>query len=185
MLLFACTGQYYPIYWQSVQKLLIFAAGCCSAFLLKPFLLRVICLSTRLQNLEDWMLPANEKPLILLTEDDESIAFLVQKQLEGCAHVHVASAVDEALDKANSQRYDAFLIDINLGFGQSGVDLLNALREHPTYGDAPIATLTAYSMTGDRERFLREGFDYYISKPFTKSELRLLVASMTSSGGCN
>ncbi|HET6511303.1 MAG TPA: response regulator, partial [Candidatus Kapabacteria bacterium] len=84
----------------------------------------------------------------------------------------------------DAQRYDAFLIDINLGFGQSGVDLLNALREHPKYNNAPIATLTAYSMNGDRERFLKEGFDYYISKPFTKSELRLLVASMVSTN-CN
>lgn len=131
------------------------------------------------------MLSPDGKPLILLTEDDESIAFLVQKQLEDCAHVHIASAVEEALTKADSQRYDAFLIDINLGFGQSGVDLLNALREHPQYGRAPIATLTAYSMNGDRERFLKEGFDYYISKPFTKSELRLLVTSMVSNGGCN
>ena len=130
------------------------------------------------------MLSPDEKPLILLTEDDESIAFLVQKQLEDCARVHVASAVDEALSKADSQRYDAFLIDINLGFGQSGVDLLNALREHPKYNNAPIATLTAYSMNGDRERFLKEGFDYYISKPFTKSELRLLVTSMVSTT-CN
>jgi CheY-like chemotaxis protein len=92
--------------------------------------------------------------------------------------------VHEALSKAESQRYDAFLIDINLGFGQSGVDLLNALREHPSYSNAPIATLTAYSMHGDRERFLNEGFDYYISKPFTKADLRLLVTSMISSPGC-
>lgn len=127
----------------------------------------------------------NDKPLILLAEDDESIAFLVQKQLEDCAHIHVASAVDEALTKAEEQRYDAFLIDINLGFGKSGVDLLKSLRELPLYQSAPIATLTAYSMAGDRERFLREGFDYYVSKPFTKSELRLLVAEMVSSSSCN
>ncbi len=129
------------------------------------------------------MLSPDEKPLILLTEDDESIAFLVQKQLEDCAQVHVASAVDEALCKAETQHYDAFLIDINLGYGQSGVDLLKALREDPKYNNAPIATLTAYSMNGDRERFLKEGFDYYISKPFTKSELRLLVTSMFPASG--
>ena len=127
----------------------------------------------------------NDKPLILLAEDDESIAFLVQKQLEDCARVHVATEVDEALNKAEEQRYDAFLIDINLGFGKSGIDLLKSLRELPIYQSAPIATLTAYSMTGDRERFLREGFDYYVSKPFTKSELRLLVAEMVSTSACN
>lgn len=127
----------------------------------------------------------DEKPLILLTEDDESIAFLVQKQLEDCARVDIASAVDEAISKAQSTRYDAFLIDINLGFGKSGVDLLKSLREHPHYESAPIATLTAYSMNGDRERFLQEGFDYYISKPFTKSELRLLVTSMVANNACN
>src|SRR5688500_6459332 len=98
------------------------------------------------------MLSQKEKPLILLTEDDESIAYLVQKQLEDCAHVDIASELEEALIKAKSQRYDAFLIDINLGFGKSGVDLMNALREHPGYETVPMATVTAYSMTGDRER---------------------------------
>jgi CheY-like chemotaxis protein len=126
----------------------------------------------------------DDKPLILLTEDDEAIAYLVQKQLEDCARVDIASAVAEALHKAKNQRYDAFLIDINLGFGESGVDLMNALREHPEYQSAPMATVTAYSMTGDRERFLREGFDYYISKPFTKSEIRCLVTEMVPSNGC-
>lgn len=130
------------------------------------------------------MLSQKEKPLILLTEDDEAIASLVQKQLEDCAHVDIAHEVEEALNKARAQRYDAFLIDINLGFGRSGVDLMNAIREEPGYERVPMATVTAYSMTGDRERFLREGFDYYISKPFTKSEIRYLVTEMVPSNSC-
>jgi CheY-like chemotaxis protein len=129
-------------------------------------------------------MPTPERPRILLTEDDEAIAFLVQKQLEDCAHVEVAARYEEAIDKANSSEYDAFLIDVNLGFGKSGVDLLKQLREHPRYAQVPIATLTAYSMAGDREKFLKEGFDYYISKPFTRTELRLLIAHMVP-GGCN
>jgi CheY-like chemotaxis protein len=124
------------------------------------------------------------KPLILLTEDDEAIAFLVQKQLEDCARVEIASQYDEALAKAALKTYDGFLIDINLGYGKNGVDLLKSLRELPPYSNAPIATLTAYSMTGDREKFLKEGFDYYISKPFSSTELRLLITHMVP-GTCN
>lgn len=127
---------------------------------------------------------SSDKPLILLTEDDEAIAFLVKTQLQDCAHVEVAYQYEEALSKAANKLYDGFLIDINLGFGKTGVDLLKSLRELPHYSNAPMATLTAYSMTGDREKFLKEGFDFYISKPFSSTELRLLITHMVP-GTCN
>jgi CheY-like chemotaxis protein len=34
-----------------------------------------------------------------------------------------------------------------------------------------VIALTAYSMRGDRERFLDEGFDGYMSKPLVINEL--------------
>ena len=35
----------------------------------------------------------------------------------------------------------------------------------------PVIALTAYSLPGDRERFLREGFDGYVSKPLQLTDL--------------
>ncbi|MBT8132311.1 MAG: response regulator, partial [Gammaproteobacteria bacterium] len=46
----------------------------------------------------------------------------------------------------------------------SGIETLHQIRLATT-ASMPIVALTAHAMVGDRERFLAEGFDYYISKP--------------------
>jgi len=59
---------------------------------------------------------------------------------------------------------DLVLLDISLP-GMDGVAVLRALREIPAFAQRPIIALTAHAMTGDRERFLEQGFDDYIRKP--------------------
>ena len=44
----------------------------------------------------------------------------------------------------------------------------------------PIVAFTAFAMKGDKERFMNEGFDYYIFKPFTKEDLIKLYNSIMS-----
>jgi len=56
------------------------------------------------------------------------------------------------------------LLDIHIP-GGGGETLLRELRTSDATRDLPVVALTASAMRGDRERFLRDGFTAYMSKP--------------------
>jgi len=49
--------------------------------------------------------------------------------------------------------------------------------EEVTGGHIPIIALTAYAMSGDKDRFLKAGMDGYLAKPITVDQLRELLLS--------
>jgi CheY-like chemotaxis protein len=53
-----------------------------------------------------------------------------------------------------------------------GVEATRRIRSSSSRGrDVPIVAMTAYSMSGDRERLLASGMNDYIAKPVAKEEL--------------
>jgi len=115
---------------------------------------------------------------ILYVEDDRDAQNVVYKTLSNNYTIEIANNTDEALAKVKSQKYDAFLIDINLGKNMDGVQLMKMIREMPEYKKTPMMAITAYAADNDREEFLAKGFTHYISKPFALKELKELVREM-------
>jgi CheY-like chemotaxis protein len=110
-------------------------------------------------------------PRILAVEDNSETRLLLQHLLQTSFEVQVVSGVDEALDAVENTAYDVFLLDINLSEQRTGTDLLRLLRDNRSLQTVPAIALTAYAMPGDQETFLEAGFDRYVSKPFTRSDL--------------
>lgn len=110
-------------------------------------------------------------PHVLMMDDDELVLELCATLLEGTHQVTTASTPDEALKLAAEGRYDVFLLDISMGAELTGEDVLRKLREMPVYQSVPIIAVTAYALSGDEARFLKAGFDGYLSKPFEKAAL--------------
>ncbi|MEX0821330.1 MAG: hybrid sensor histidine kinase/response regulator [Rhodothermales bacterium] len=108
---------------------------------------------------------------VLILDDNADTLTLTQHQLRGLFTVQTEEDADAALAAARSERFDAVLLDINLGGGHDGVDVLHAIREMDAYKETPIVAMTAYALPGDEDRFLDAGFDGYLSKPFTKQEI--------------
>jgi two-component system cell cycle response regulator DivK len=113
------------------------------------------------------------KPPHLLSVEDNPQTRMVLKHLLGEDYrLTFASGVEGALDAVGSNRsFDLFLLDINLGAGKDGMELLRLLRNREDTADVPAIALTAYAMPGDREDLLSEGFDEYVGKPFSGEEL--------------
>jgi PAS domain S-box-containing protein len=115
-------------------------------------------------------------PIKLLYIDDDKIAHkFIERFLAEICRVESCLSAQEALNLINKNQYDIILSDINLGSGMSGSDLLPRIKELEDYKNVPVIAITGYAMIGDKEKFLKQGFDYYIPKPIGKSELNSVI----------
>lgn len=124
--------------------------------------------------------PENALPVfnasILLADDNEVNQLMVKEMLlaMGC-EVTVVGTGAEAVTGVTSQvkSFDLILMDIHMP-EMDGRTALRAIRDHERrQGITPslIVALTADAIHGAKEHYLAEGFDDYISKPFTIQRL--------------
>lgn len=117
---------------------------------------------------------------VLLVDDDESIFYLIKALLRTEYMVDCFNNAESAIKAARENEYNLMLVDINLGSGMSGIDVLREIRGLHNYQSTPVIAITAFAMTGDREEFLNMGFTEYISKPFNKTQLLNTIERTTS-----
>ncbi len=105
---------------------------------------------------------------VLVVEDNPLNMELVLEILLGRGFtVHEANDGEEAIKKAENDNYDLILMDIELP-GLDGVEVTKILKTRNE--KIPVVALTSYAMKGDRERFMKAGFDEYLSKPLDISD---------------
>jgi len=120
-------------------------------------------------------IPENRSHKLLLVEDDQSNAGVIRFFLADLYEVDLALTGDEGINMAKKIKYEAILMDINLGSGMSGLEAAQKIKQIPGYVGTPIIAVTALAMRGDKEKFLAEGCTHYISKPFKKDDLIQLI----------
>jgi CheY-like chemotaxis protein len=102
--------------------------------------------------------------LVLVVEDDPWSQRIVVELLEMRGH-QVIAANDVTTARAElAKKPQIVLLDIHVP-GGGGLAFLKEIRASADYGTLPVIALTASAMTGDRERFIRQGFTAYMSKP--------------------
>jgi two-component system alkaline phosphatase synthesis response regulator PhoP len=116
------------------------------------------------------------KRTILIVEDEESIGFLLQQNLEFEGFETIwAKDGEEGLNKAETQSPDLILLDLMLP-KMSGMEVCKRLRAK---GDAvPIIMLTAKGEQIDKVIGLKTGADDYITKPFDILELTARIEAI-------
>ena len=114
---------------------------------------------------------------ILLVEDDlVSITFSTSLLRKLGHEVIVAENGRECLIVLENGLFDIVLMDINMP-DMNGEEALRGIRrnEQETHLHQKVIALTAYSLHGDKDKFLEEGFDGYVSKPM---EVGVLIDEM-------
>ncbi len=121
-------------------------------------------------------------PLTILLAEDNAVNQLVAVGLlEKQGHrVTVTGTGREALEALDGGPFDLVLMDVQMP-EMDGLEAVAAIRAEETQGGGarlPVIAMTAYTMKGDRERFLEAGFDGYVRKPISVHELFEAIAAV-------
>jgi signal transduction histidine kinase/DNA-binding response OmpR family regulator len=119
---------------------------------------------------------------ILLAEDNRVNQQLAVRILEKRGHsVVVVGNGRLAVEALDHDRFDLILMDVQMP-ELDGLEATAAIRtrERPEGFRVPIIALTAYAMSGDKERCLAAGMDGYLSKPLRAQELIGAIEALTA-----
>ena len=109
----------------------------------------------------------------ILIVDDNLLNIKVAKRALQDFHFDIDEAEDgqKCLDKINSgNEYDLILMDIMMP-NMSGETALAKLKENPKF-ETPVIALTADAVAGAEEKYKEEGFVSYLSKPFSRDQIK-------------
>jgi signal transduction histidine kinase/ActR/RegA family two-component response regulator/HPt (histidine-containing phosphotransfer) domain-containing protein len=114
-----------------------------------------------------------QKTLVLLVEDNPVNQTVAQFMLRQLGYgFKIANNGAEALEVLRQTPYELILMDIEMPI-MDGISAAQAIRAEWQNTHRPyIIALTAYAMTGDRDRCLQAGMQDYITKPLRIQELQ-------------
>jgi len=105
------------------------------------------------------------KKTALIIEDNENNLELICYILEQANyHTRTAMTGHDGVVQALTIPPDFIILDIQLP-DINGLEVLKRIRAHPLGENLPVIAMTAYAISGDRERLLAAGCTSYIEKP--------------------
>jgi two-component system, sensor histidine kinase ChiS len=111
---------------------------------------------------------------ILLAEDKQIIQKVVSLMLNSMGHsVIIASNGEDALKKFIPGFFDLVLMDIQMPV-MDGISATQKLRENHKQLP-PIVGLSANAFEGDRQKYMDQGLDEYLTKPITENDFREML----------
>lgn len=96
----------------------------------------------------------------------------LMKQTE--AKIIEAESGQACLDILRNNSVDLIFLD-HMMPGMDGIETLHKIREEKLCDNVPIIMLTANAIAGDREKYIAEGFNDFLSKPIIVEKLNAMV----------
>ncbi|MDZ4851603.1 MAG: response regulator [Pirellulaceae bacterium] len=120
-------------------------------------------------------------PMRFLVAEDGAVNRAVAKGLFARAGHELVMVENgaEAIEAWKSRSFDAIFMDIQMPV-LDGIEATRAIRDQESPGEhIPIIAMTAAAMKGDRERFLAEEMDDYLSKPIDFEEFDNMLTRLS------
>ena len=112
----------------------------------------------------------------VLVVDDSRMNLKVFSNLlkESRIQVTEADSGKRCLELLGEHKYDLIFLD-HMMPEMDGIETFRAMRSHNLSGNTPVIMLTANAIHGDRERYIEEGFDDFLSKPIMPEKLDRII----------
>lgn len=119
-------------------------------------------------------------PRVLAVDDNDANLKLVMTLLNDCGVMaEGATSGFEALSKARQHSFDLVFMDLQMP-GMDGVETTERLRSlDGTSHRTPIIALTAHALAEEQDRLIQQGFDGYLAKPISNSQLIDIIHDYT------
>lgn len=114
---------------------------------------------------------------VLCVEDNETnLKFITNIMSRHAANIRTASDGKTALDIMKKNDFDIVLLDIRMPL-MDGIETIRHIRaaETENRGYTPVIAVTTYTMKRNRDIIMQNGFDGYLSKPFSEADLMLEI----------
>jgi len=125
---------------------------------------------------------------ILLAEDDATSQLAMQVMLGRLGHeVVLVENGRQAVEALKAGDFDCILMDIQMPDmdGVQATQLIRIMPELRSKRRIPIIALTAYAMSGDREKFLAVGMNGHVPKPVQLADLQQALRQVAVQPGRN
>ena len=119
----------------------------------------------------------NDKPSVLIIEDNADIQFYIGSLLNDKYHIRFASNGEEGITKAKDFMPDLIITDLMMPV-MDGYAVCRAVRESEILNHIPIIIITAKATEEDKQQALEAGADAYLHKPFNTTELNIRVSKL-------
>ncbi len=116
----------------------------------------------------------NDKPRILIVDDDPINIQLLMKALQGTYDIFTATNGCDAVSQVNDTSPDLLILDVMMP-DLSGFDVCRLIKAEATYADIPILFLTAKDAIEAEITGLKVGGIDYLTKPVNLDLLKLRV----------
>ncbi|MGC9342654.1 MAG: hybrid sensor histidine kinase/response regulator transcription factor, partial [Bacteroidales bacterium] len=138
--------------------------------------IRDIATINRAESFESHAAAKENRPLVLIVEDNTDLNAFLVKNLSEKFHVIHAFDGKEGLEKAISRIPDLIVTDLMIP-QMDGIEMSGEIKSNEKTRHIPIIMLTAKADRSSKLEGLEEGGDDYIVKPFDMEELILKIGN--------
>ena len=136
--------------------------------------------NTRQQEAAGRVVQSEERPTVLIVDDNSDLRTFIGTLLEGEYRILTACNGEEGLEKASRELPDLVVSDVMMPV-MDGLQMCRALKDQLATSHIPVILLTAKSLEDQRAQGYDSGADAYISKPFSERVLLSRIGNLLKS----